>query len=114
MEDNKVSEEIKVTEGGYEYIDVNGLKVRNSIVNHRIKEDNETFEEYYLRRRLSRNALDSKRKVIWYSKNWGTLTRERSYEIYQQMMEFMNQNKKEDGSKNESSGSDSGESKSNG
>ena len=47
----KEQEDVKYTEGGHRYIEVDGLKVRSDIVGQRLIEDGETFEEYKLRQK---------------------------------------------------------------
>lgn len=76
MEEVKEVKEVMdlVTEGGYRYItkDENGveLKIRNSIVNRRLTEDNETFEEYKIRLKMAKEFVKSNKKgtLIWPSK----------------------------------------------
>lgn len=77
-----------VTEGGYDYLELeSGNKVRGSIVQRRIIEDNETFEEYRLRLKLVKNMEKTKKpRIIWDSYNWGTLTAERAKEVYEAML----------------------------
>lgn len=66
-------EEIKegelITKGGYRYIENEGFKIRNSIVNRRLIEDDETFEEYKVRTKLAKSHLKQFKKgsYIWLS-----------------------------------------------
>lgn len=91
-------EERKVTEGGYEYItDQSGHKIRNTISPQRLTEDDETYDEYKIRRKLVNN-LDRKR-TVWYSKEWGTNNATNRLKIYeallQQAKEQVEENKEE-------------------
>ena len=59
-----------VTEGGYTYIvNEEGLKIRNSTSTSRLEKDEETYEEYKLRRRLLKSHIEDrlKGKYFWTS-----------------------------------------------
>ena len=66
-------EEIKegelITPGGYRYIENEGFKIRNSVVNRRLVEDDETFEEYKVRTKLAKAHLKQSKRgnYIWLS-----------------------------------------------
>jgi N-acetylmuramic acid 6-phosphate (MurNAc-6-P) etherase len=90
------------TEGGYKYIKTtDGLIIRSSIKNERLVEDGETYEEYKMRKMVSSKLLKRKKRLIWDSSSWGTLTAERSFEIYQEMLRRANLMTKESESKEE-------------
>ncbi len=67
-------EEVKqgelITPGGYRYIENEGFKIRNSVVNRRLVEDDETFEEYKVRTKLAKSHLKQAKQgnYIWLSK----------------------------------------------
>ena len=64
-------EENLVTEGGYSYIvNEEGIKIRNSLVGRRIKEDKETFKEYKIRQKFVKTFIKEKKegKYTWLSK----------------------------------------------
>ena len=66
MEKEEVKVEDMVTEGGYHYIESEqGVKVRNSIVGRRLKEDGETFEEYKMRQKFVKNFNKETAKGSW-------------------------------------------------
>lgn len=64
-----VKEHELITAGGYHYIENEGFKIRNSIVNRRLVEDDETFEEYKVRTKLAKSHLKQFKKgsYIWLS-----------------------------------------------
>jgi hypothetical protein len=69
MEKEKVEEtELKVTDGGHSYIEKDGLKVRSAMVNHRLKDDGETFEEYKMRQKFMKSYVKRKAKGthLWF------------------------------------------------
>ena len=60
------STENLVTDGGYSYIENEiGVKVRNSLLSRRIKEDGETFKEYKLRRKFVKEYEKERNKGQW-------------------------------------------------
>lgn len=77
---NEEREGLLTTEGGFKYIEVEGgLKLRESKVAYRLIEDEETYDEYRLRRRVMK-YLEKKQRALrpyWDSKKLGTLSQER-------------------------------------
>ena len=66
----KVSVDELITDGGYRYIqNEEGLKVRNSLVGQRLKEDGETFEEYKLRQKFITDFHKNYKKGTWFWKS---------------------------------------------
>lgn len=74
--------ELKKTEGGYEYIELDDVeeeglshKIRNSFSARRLTEDGETHEEYKVRRKMYKQMEKerSRGKYIWISKQFGQL-----------------------------------------
>ena len=59
-----------ITAGGYRYIENEGFKIRNSIVNRRLEEDGETFEEYKVRTKLAKSHLKQFKQgsYVWLSR----------------------------------------------
>ena len=59
-----------ITAGGYRYIENEGFKIRNSVVNRRLEEDGETFEEYKVRTKLAKSHLKQFKQgsYLWLSK----------------------------------------------
>jgi len=65
-----VSVDELITDGGYRYIEnEEGLKVRNSLVGQRLKEDGETFEEYKLRQKFITDFNKQRKKGTWFWKS---------------------------------------------
>ena len=65
-----VSVDELITDGGYRYIENDkGLKVRNSLVGQRLKEDGETFEEYKLRQKFITDFHKQRKKGTWFWKS---------------------------------------------
>lgn len=82
--DNIDPEDIEETPNGFQYIQVedddgNILKLRRSHRADRIKEDDETYDEYQLRRRVIKEYTKDRKKgsVIWPG-SFGTLTQEKA------------------------------------
>ena len=67
---NVVKEGELITAGGYRYIENEGFKIRNSVVNRRLEEDGETFEEYKVRTKLAKSHLKQFKQgsYLWLSK----------------------------------------------
>tara|TARA_R110002012_G_scaffold59679_10_gene156343 strand:+ start:1912 stop:2190 length:279 start_codon:yes stop_codon:yes gene_type:complete len=66
----EVAVEDLITDGGYHYIEnEDGLKVRNSIIGRRIKEDGETFDEYKMRQKFVNNFDKEKSRGTRFWKN---------------------------------------------
>tara|TARA_R110002126_G_scaffold1738_4_gene10449 strand:+ start:1360 stop:1731 length:372 start_codon:yes stop_codon:yes gene_type:complete len=66
----KEAVEDMITAGGYHYIESEqGVKVRNSLVGRRLKEDGETFEEYKMRQKFVKNFNKETAKGKWFWKS---------------------------------------------
>ena len=84
-------EDVKYTEGGHRYIEVDGLKVRSDIVNHRLVEDGETFEEYKLRQKYMK-VFEKRKKEgeLFWSAYRGTYNKAKFAAL---LKEYINQQK---------------------
>lgn len=80
LETEDTSKELQVTEGGFRFIELeDGKKIRESKVAYRLIEDNETYEEYRLRRSIMQwqdKQFRSKRPH-WNSKLMGTFSKKK-------------------------------------
>ncbi len=91
--EKKEKESYPKTKGGFEYKEASGLKIRKSIRPDRIKEDDETYEEYKMRRKMKDDAISDHMKgtLVWSSvdytdpgnrdKNLGTYNKEELKEL---------------------------------
>lgn len=60
MEEEKREE--GVTKGGHKYIKIDDMFIRDSLVGRRLKEDEETFEEYKVRQKMIKVYTKDKMK----------------------------------------------------
>lgn len=76
---------------GFEYIVLNGYKIRNSDSKKRIDEDEETFEEYKLRLKLLDKIPKRRSQLFWPSSRLGTYDKKK---LREQLEEY-NKNKQQ-------------------
>lgn len=67
VQEKEVEREEGVTDGGHNYIKIEDLIIRDSILGRRLKEDGETFDEYKVRQKMSAQHLKNKRsgQLFW-------------------------------------------------
>lgn len=71
--DTQDTQEHNLTKSGYKYVieESTGLRIRNSLAGHRLKNDDESYEEYRARQRIIKKYQRDKRRsnIVWPSVN---------------------------------------------
>lgn len=72
-----------MTQEEYEQLNDIEIRVFQSLRQDRIKEENETYQEYELRRAINKKAEKRKRRgnVVWNSRMWGQRTEEKQEKL---------------------------------